>query len=440
MLVEKGLQAEIKARQVEPAFAGDGEGITNLVLRPYWFRQSGEHDISAVSAKLYASDDYDADTDVSATRNADRQYAEITELWHQRFDAVDPRRSVRIGIQKINDGSSRWWDTPLTGGALIYGSSLVNGYVAAGSRASFLRTDWDETDPRAEHGWVVAAQSTRQWRQDQFVSVRSLARLDTDPGYAMGETLSRARFEREPTRAIWLAGDLQGERRREESPDYYRYLLELGMAAGEATRYRSAGVADPDALSIVADEQRDIAGLLLRVEGQRVWERDWQWRLGGSASVATGGDGAGDAGYVGTGLTSYRNELFGTQARGHLNGEAMRLEPGNASVAGLHAAVSPRRGHELLLALRSAWRTDAAGDVILGGSVLPGGQDRAIGDCVDVVYSWRQRPFFRERTVRAGGFEGRHLLLTYSHFAPAFADPGNRVSGDVLSLEYFHSF
>lgn len=440
VMIEKGLQAELKARQEDPAFAGDGEGLVNLVLRPWWIRQTGERDVTAVTGKLFASDDYDADTDLNASRRSGRHYAELTELWHQRYAIADPRRSLRLGVQKINDGRSAWWDSELTGGSLIYDSSLVKGYVALGSRANFLRTDWDETDPRAQHGWILAAQGARQWKLDHFASLRGLIRLDSDPGYAAGEQLARAEFAREPTRALWLAGDLAGELRHEGNPDYLRYQLELGIAAGESTRYLSAGVADPDALAVTTSQSRDIAGVLLRAEGQRVWERRWQWRLGAGASVASGGDGGGDAGFVGTGITSYRDELFGTPARGHVNGEAMRLAPGNAAVFNLHAALSPVRGHDLVLALRSARRTDAAGEIILGGSLLPGGQGSAIGDSIDLVYSWRQRPYFRERRVRAGGFEGSHLLVTLSHFAPAFADPGKQVLGDVLSVEYLRSF
>lgn len=440
VMIDKGLQVELKARQVEPAFTGDGEGVFNIVLRPYWFRQTGERDITAVTAKLFASDDYDADTDVNASRSTGRHYAELTELWHQRYAVDDLRRSARLGVQKINDGRSAWWDSELTGGTLIYDSSLVNGYVALGSRANFLRTDWDETDPRAQHGWILAAQGVRQWKLDHFASLRSLVRLDSDPDYAPGEQLARAEFAREPVRALWLAGDLSGELRREGAPDYTRYQIELGLAAGESTRYLSAGVIDPDALAVTSSQSRDIAGVLLRVEGQRVWERAWQWRLGAGASFASGGDGGGDAGFVGTGITSYRDELFGTQARGHINGEAMRLEPGNATVFNLHAAMSPLRGHDLVLALRSARRTEAAGDIILGGSILPGGVGSAIGDSVDLVYSWRQRPYFRERRVRAAGFEGTQLLLTFSHFAPAFPDPGKQLPGDVLSVEYLRSF
>lgn len=440
VMIDKGLQVELKARQVEPAFMGDGEGVFNIVLRPYWLRQSGERDITAVTAKLFASDDYDADTDVNPSRSTGRHYAELAEFWHQRYSADDMRRSARLGVQKINDGRSAWWDSELTGGTLIYDSSLVNGYVALGSRANFLRTDWDETDPRAQHGWILAAQGVRQWKLDHFASLRSLVRLDSDPGYSPGEQLARAEFAREPTRALWLAGDLSGELRQDGAPDYTRYQLELGLAAGESTRYLSAGVIDPDALAVTASQSRDIAGVLLRVEGQRVWERAWQWRLGAGASFASGGDGGGDAGFVGTGITSYRDRLFGTQARGHVNGEAMRLEPGNATVVNLHAAMSPLRGHDLVLALRSARRTEAAGEIILGGSVLPGGVGSAIGDSVDLVYSWRQRPYFRERRVRAAGFEGSQLLVTLSHFAPAFPDPGKQLPGDVLSVEYLRSF
>lgn len=440
VLTDAGLLVELKARQVEPAFTGDGQGVFNGVLRPYWLRQVGDNDITAVTAKLYASNEYDADTDVNATRETDQAYAEITELWYQHIFEADSRQAMRLGVQKINDGYSQWWNTELAGGGYFYSSSLVNGYVAAGSRASWLRTDWDVTDPRAEHGWVVAAQASRQWRLDHFVALRSLVRLDTDPGYATGETLDRADFEREPTEAVWLAGELRGEFHQTRSLDYARYVAELGVATGSAVRYSSGRVADPDALQIRGAQDRDIEGVMLRLEGQYVWERDWRWRLGGGASIATGGDGGSDAGYVGTGITPYRDELFGTEARGHANGEAMRLEPGNATIVNLHAAVSPQRGHDLLLVLRSAWRTEAAGEIVLGGTTLPGGAGAGIGDSVDLVYSWRLRPFFRERTVRTGGFEGAHLIVTASHFEPAFADPGKDVLGDVFSLEYFRSF
>lgn len=439
-LVEHGLQAEFKLRQVDPAFAGDGEGIASAALRPWWLRQTDATTLDAVTAKVYASDDYDEDVDPNPGRNASRNYVEVTELWRQRQRAGDARYALRAGVQKIDDGASRWWSTPLTGVRAAFEGTLASASLAAGSRANFLRSNWDDSDPRAEHGWIVAGAARRQWRLDQFAGVRGLLRVDDDPGYQVGERVDRARLRREPVQALWLGADLAGERRHDDSPDYQRYWLELGAAAGRSTRVATAGTSSPDAVTVAGLQPRDITGLLLRAEVQQVWERDWTWRLGGNASLASGGDGAGKGGYVGTGLASYRDTLFGTEARGHLNGEAMRLEPGNAMIAGLHAAASPRRGHEFLLMLRKAWRSEAGGEIVQGGTVLPGGAGRAIGDSIDLVYSWRQRPWFSERTLRRDGFEGTHLQLTWSHFDPAYADPGRTVQGDVLSVDYVHAF
>lgn len=436
--VDTGLQVELKARHLEPAAAGGSETIGIALLRPYYARRPDADTLYVASAKLYASDSDGAD-DTTSSREVGRHYLEVTELYWQEDATGDAPWHYRAGVQRLDDRAGHWWDAPLTGAAVVYDGSLLRGYVAVGDRSNYLRTDWNESHPESRTALMLLGQLDWQWRLDHWLTARSAGRLDRARDEQVGQQLPRARFGGDEVRAFWLGVQAQGEWHGEAS-HYPRYEVELAGASGRATRLRSGRVAASDDVKVIAREAGDIGGLLWRLEGQYVWVDTAIWRLGAGYLYAAGAAGQ-DQGFVQTGMASNRNGLFGTETRGSLTGEALRLGLSNVELVQAHGVYSPDRRQDVILAWRKARRAQAGGDVTLAGARLaPDGSDH-LGESLDISYGWRLRPPLRDRSrLYGGGFEGTQVVAHAARLWPDFVAPGDQIAKTVYSLEFFTSF
>lgn len=437
----RGIQAELRLRQDEPAFAGEGQGSAIAVLRPWAMYRAGPQTLFSLTGKLFASSRDGADV-YATSRDTERQYGEVIELWVQRDAASYPLQFLRMGIQPVADGSTGiWWDHLLTGVVARLDSSLLDISAGIGSRSSYLRTDTDVTSPEGEQAQVAFLQGSRLWRIDNRLTWRAANRTDADTGYQPGDTLRRADFTRSSVNATWVSAEASGEWRTDERDRWPRYLVELGLANGDMTEYGSGSVAGvPESLIVRTPVTRDIAGLMWRVELQYVFERWRTWRMGIGFLHADGGDSSGDAGFVQTGMESNRGDLFGTAARGHVTGEAMRLSVRNIDVYNLHAAFSLGSTQDMVIAWRDAYRAEAGDDVFLGGVRLPPTGGQHIGQSIDINHVWRQPRLFSSAPLMRSGFSGRRVTTTASWFDPAFPDPARTVTGLALNLEFLQTF
>lgn len=436
-----GLQAELRLRDVAPAFQGDGETSASLSLRPWVLWRPAERDLFGATLKLYANSQ--DGTDIYATsRETDQQYAEVVELWYQRDSATLPLGYLRAGIQPVSDrASGLWWNGQITGVSWQFDSTLVDASIGLGTRSSWLRTDTDVNSPESETAWLIFGQYRYRWHLDHALAVRAAWRDDPDPGQDIGDVLSRADLVSNPMQAVWLAAQVDGEFRTLMDKGWPRYLVEVGFVSGQVDSYSTGTVPGTGEKVMLNGEQHaNLDGAMARLEFQYVLDRHARWRLGAGWLRAEGGGRVDRVGFRSTGLESNRGDLYGTSVRGHVNGESMRLAMQNIDVFNVHAAWSLGITQDLLLVVRDAHRHLPDDEINLGGTLIAPTGHGQIGQSIDLGYAWRSPVLLQDGPLQRSGFRGHRVTATASWFDPAFPDPARTVSGWVGNLEYLYAF
>lgn len=433
-LTDRGISLQLKSWIVEDAFADDETFFVGYV-RPFYAWQPDPRNLFYIQGNLYSSNRQGADETSIATRREARNFAEIPEVWW-RYSDVAQRNLFYLGVQRFDDRSGMWWDAPLTGASYRFDSTLVKGYLGAGDRSSYLRTDWDVDDPKVNSSPYVIGQLSWQWRLDQFLILRAAHRQDKDNGYVTGQTYGPEEFEGRPVEGSWFGLEWQGELHRHEYR-WPRFELEAAAMQGSQVIYRTTTLS-PDSIEIKGREESDLQGMLGRASLEYVWQENQRWVVGVDALYASGGD-ADKGGYRQTGLQTNRNPLYTTNLAGSLTGESLRLELSNVILVGGHFAVSHQNRHEAFVAVRYAERAEQDDEVLLDSVLAPNGSTQ-LGVEVDVAYGWYMPVLEQRRGLQVGGFRGKQFMVYASHFEPDFSAPGTPVNGTVFGARFLWAF
>lgn len=432
---DRGVTLQLKDWMINDAFGRSDQNFSVAYIRPYYAIQPNPNNVYFAELNLYGSNRTGADeTSISSRREA-RYFAELPEFWWQ-LNSSNERHIFRLGRQPLDDQSGLWWDAPLTGLSYHFDSTLLRWYVAAGERASYLRSDWDVDDPTANNGLYALAQLSWQWQLDHFLILRGAWRQDKDNDYVIGQSYSNAEMAARPVEGNWADLEIRGERRRSED-HWPHYELEGAWMSGQRVRYGTSAQPN-DYVQVTSRQESDVQGYMARAVFDYVWQSNTRWVLGVDALYASGGDGT-DGGFVQTGLNTNRAPLYTTHLSGSITGEALRMTVSNIQLVGVHAAFSYQDRHEGFIAVRQAMRAAEEDEVLLDSRLPPNGSTD-LGTEFDIAYGWYMPVVEQHRGLDVGGFKGKQFMVYASHFEPNFDDPGTRVDGTVVGARFIWAF